>query len=181
MTGDIPKHESLTIEFKSDRNRLNDRDLIAAIVCLANTEGGDVYLGVEDDGTVTGLHSAHQNLTGLTALVANLTSPPLAVRVEALDVDRQRIARISVPKSRQLVATSDGLLQRRRLRADGLPECIPFYPHEFAQRQSDLGLLDYSSLPVPSASLQDFDPLERERLRQCIERYGGERSLCRTG
>ena len=88
-----------------------------------------------------------------------------------------RIARISVPKSRQLVATSDGLMQRRRLRADGLPECVPFYPHEFAQRQSDLGLLDYSALPIPSASQQDFDPLERERLRQCIERYGGERSL----
>jgi ATP-dependent DNA helicase RecG len=54
---------------------------------------------------------------------------------------------------------------------------VPLYPHEFAQRQSDLGLLDYSALPIVSASLQDFDPLERERLRQCIERYGGDRSL----
>ena len=178
MTPDIPERESLTVEFKSDRNRLNDRDLIAAVVCLANTDGGDLYLGIEDDGTVTGLHPAHQNLSGLTALIANLTSPPLTVRVEAMDVESRRIARISVPKSRQLVATSDGLMQRRRLRADGLPECVPFYPHEFAQRQSDLGLLDYSQLlPVPSASQQDFDPLERERLRQCIERYGGERSL----
>jgi hypothetical protein len=63
MTGEIPKRESLTVEFKSDRNRLNDRDLIAAVVCLANTDGGDIYLGVEDDGTITGLHPAHQNLT----------------------------------------------------------------------------------------------------------------------
>jgi len=177
MTRDIPERESLTVEFKSDRDRLSDRDLIAAVICLANTEGGDIYLGVEDDGTVTGLHRAHQNLTGLTALIANLTSPPLTVRVEAMDVERRRIVKISVPKSRQLVATSDGLLQRRRLKADGLPECVPFYPHEFAQRQSDLGLLDYSALPIPSASPQDFDPLERERLRQCIERYGGDRSL----
>jgi ATP-dependent DNA helicase RecG len=177
MIPDIPKGESLTVEFKSDQSRLNDRDLVVAVVCLANTEGGDIYLGVEDDGTVTGLHPSHQNLTGLTALIANLTSPPLTVRVAAMDVETRRIARISVPKSRQLVATSDGLLQRRRLKADGLPECVPFYPHEFAQRQSDLGLLDCSALPVPSASQQDFDPLERERLRQCIERYGGERSL----
>ncbi len=177
MTRDIPERESLTVEFKSDRARLADRDLIAAVICLANTEGGEVYLGVEDDGRVTGLHPAHQNLTGLTALIANLTSPPLSARVEAIDVEPHRIARISVPKSRQLVATSDGLLQRRRLRADGMPECVPFYPHEFAQRQSDLGLLDYSALPIPSASTQDFDPLERERLRQCVERYGGDRSL----
>ncbi len=177
MTRDIPERESLTVEFKSDRARLADRDLIAAVICLANTEGGEIYLGVEDDGRVTGLHPAYQILTGLTALIANLTSPPLTARVEAIDVEPHRIARISVPKSRQLVATSDGLLQRRRLRADGLPECVPFYPHEFAQRQSDLGLLDYSALPIPSASTQDFDPLERERLRQCVERYGGDRSL----
>jgi ATP-dependent DNA helicase RecG len=97
----------------------------------------------------------------------------VTVRVESMVVEKLPIARISVPKSRQLVATSDGLMQRRRLRADGLPECVPFYPHEFAQRQSNLGLLDYSALPVPSASQHDFDPLERERLRQCIERYRG--------
>ena len=176
MSPDIPERESLTVEFKSDRNRLNDRDLIAAVVCLANTDGGDLYLGIEDDGTVTGLHSAHQNLTGLTALIANLTSPPLTIRVEAMNVESRRIARISVPKSRQLVATSDGFMQRRRLKADGLPECVPFYPHEFAQRQSDLGLLDYSACRSRQHP-KDFDPLERERLRQCIERYGGDRSL----
>jgi len=79
------------------------------------------------------------------------------------------------------VATSDGLLQRRRLKADGLPECVPFYPHEFAQRQSDLGHLDCSALPIPTASTQDFDPLERERLPHRRERYSGDRSLMALG
>lgn len=37
--------------------------------------------------------------------------------------------------------------------------------------------LDYSSLPVKDASEADLDPLERERLRQMVERYGGDRSL----
>jgi ATP-dependent DNA helicase RecG len=73
MTRDIPERESLTIEFKSDRARLADRDIIAAVICLANTEGGEIYLGVEDDRWVTGLHPVPQNLTGLTALIANLT------------------------------------------------------------------------------------------------------------
>jgi ATP-dependent DNA helicase RecG len=177
MTRPIPDKESLTVEFKSDRERLPDRELVGAVVCLANTEGGEVYVGVEDDGTVTGLHSAHRNVTGLTALIANQTIPPLTVRVEALDVEGQRVAKITVPKSRQLVATSEGLLQRRRLKADGLPECVPFYPHEFIRRQSDLGLADYSALPVAGATVRDFDPLERERLRQFVQRYGGDRSL----
>ena len=51
------------------------------------------------------------------------------------------------------------------------------YPHEIAQRQSDLGQLDYSALTVPAASVADFDPLELERLRQCVERYGGDHNL----
>jgi ATP-dependent DNA helicase RecG len=42
----IPQTESLTVEFKSDRKRLPDRDLVEAVVCLANTDGGDIYLGV---------------------------------------------------------------------------------------------------------------------------------------
>ena len=53
MTRDIPERESLTVEFKSDRARLAERDLIAAVIRLANTEGGEIYLGVEDDGRVT--------------------------------------------------------------------------------------------------------------------------------
>ncbi len=177
MSREIPEGESLTVEFKSDRSRLSDRELVATVVCLANSDGGDLYLGVEDDGKVTGLHADHRNLTGLTALIANQTSPSLSVRVEAIDIGDHRVARIAVPKSRQLVATSEGLLQRRRLKADGQPECVPLYPHEYNRRLSDLGQLDQSALPVPEASVNDLDPLERERLRQFIERYGGDRSL----
>lgn len=173
----IPDCEGLTVEFKSDRNRLPDRDLVAAVVCLANTEGGEIYLGVEKDGTVTGLHPSHWNITGVIALIANHTVPPLTVRVEVLNSGEHRVAKIIVPKSRQLVATTEGLLQRRRLKADGTPECVPLYPHELARRQSDLGLLDYSALPVRSASVTHFDSLELDRLRQCVERYGGDRTL----
>ena len=173
----LPEKETITVEFKSDRNRLPDRELVAVAVSMANTEGGEIYLGVEDDGVPTGLHPDHRNIGGLAVLVANRTSPPLSVRVELHEVESVRIAVISVPKSRQLVSTSEGLLQRRRLKADGTPEAVPFYPHEFIQRQSSLGLLDQSALPLPGASVEDLDPLERERLRQIIERYGGDQAL----
>ncbi len=75
----LPEKESLTIEFKSDRKHRPDHDLVATVVCLANTEGGEIYLGVEDDGTITGLHPQHQQLTSLAALIANRTNPPLGV------------------------------------------------------------------------------------------------------
>lgn len=174
---EIPDRESLTVELKSDQKKLSDRDLVMAVVCLANTQGGIIYLGVEDDGTVTGLHPEHRDLTGLAVLVANRTVPPQSIRTALLEVDRKPVARIEVARSERLVATTDGTLQRRRLLADGKPECVPFLPHEFPSRESDLRLADYSALPVAGATLGDLDPLERQRIRQAIERYGGDRSL----
>lgn len=177
MVRSIPQQESLTIEFKSDQNHLPDRDLATAAVCLANTEGGVIYLGVKNNGTISGLHPQHQNSSSIAAIIANRTNPPVSVRVSAIQEGGKLIACIEVPKSSRIVATSDGLLQKRRIQADGTPQCVPFYPHEFASRQADLGILDYSSLPIHGASEADLDPLERERLRQMVERYGGDRSL----
>jgi len=173
----IPTTESLTVELKSDRKKLPDNDLVLAVVCLANTDGGTIYLGVENDGTVTGLHPEHRDLTGLAAMVANRTVPPVSVRVTALEEGGQVVAAIEVPRSTRLVSTSAGTIQRRRLLADGTPQCVPFLPHEFASRESDLGLVDYSALPVAGTTLDDLDPLERQRLRGAIERHNGDRSL----
>ena len=43
----ISQGETLTVEFKSDLKSLPDRDLLAAVVSLANTEGGELLLGVD--------------------------------------------------------------------------------------------------------------------------------------
>jgi len=75
----IDQGESLTVEFKSDLNCLRDRELVAAVVALANTEGGILLLGVEDDGSITGLHANHVNLDSLPALIANKTNPSVAL------------------------------------------------------------------------------------------------------
>ncbi|MEK8078563.1 hypothetical protein [Pseudomonas sp. XK-1] len=41
MTLRLPPRESLSVEFKSDLKKLPDRELIEALVCLANAEGGE--------------------------------------------------------------------------------------------------------------------------------------------
>lgn len=78
----IPTEESMTVEFKSDRShgggRLSDSDLVLAVVCLANSEGGTLYLGVEDDGRVTGIHADHRDTTRLAALIASRTVPSVS-------------------------------------------------------------------------------------------------------
>lgn len=173
----IPNSESLTVEFKSDRKRLSDAELVEALVCLANTEGGELWLGVEDDGQATGLHADHLALAGLAGMVAARTSPALQVRVEALQVDGVPVAKITVPKAQCEVATQAGVYVRRRIKHDGTPECVPMLPHERISRASSFGLVDVSAQPVAGSTLADFDPLERERLRQAVQQYGGDRVL----
>jgi len=173
----LPRAETLTVEFKSDLKRLPDDELVEALVCLANADGGELWLGVEDDGRPTGLHEAHRNLTGLPGLVAARTSPSLGVTVVALELGGCRVARIAVPKPMSEVATTAGVYLRRRIRHDGTPECVPMLPHDRISRASSFGLVDVSAQPVTGATLADFDPLERERLRQAIQKFGGDRVL----
>ena len=168
--------EDMTHEFKSDKTKLQDNEIIDAVVAFANSDGGELYIGVEDDGEITGLHAAHMDITQLAAFIANKTVPPIAVRVERIDLDLP-IARIEVPKKTAIVSSSTGKIQRRRIKADGSPENIPMYPYEIATRLSSLSLFDYSAQPVPDSDYSDLDSVERERLRNIIRAYRGEASL----
>ena len=67
----IPSKEDLIVEFKSDIKGYPDSELIDEIVGMTNTKGGTLYLGVEDDGEITGVSTIHKDAIGVTALVAN--------------------------------------------------------------------------------------------------------------
>ena len=45
------------------------------------------------------------------------------------------------------------------------------------KRQSSLGLLDPSALPLTDLTVDELNPLERQRIRELIRRYGGDSSL----
>lgn len=166
----IPAKESLTVEFKSDRKPLPESELVAAAVCLANTDGGELYLGVEDDGTITGIDPSHRDSGRLAALIANRTSPPVAVSVVRVEENGRVVQKIVVPRATGgIAATSAGVVLRRRLDLHGKPECVPFLPHEFMSRRAELGLLDPSATVLVQAGVDDLDPIERIRLRRVIE------------
>ena len=173
----VPTKETLTVEFKSDRKKYSDANLFEDVVAFANTEGGDLYLGIEDDGHITGVHADHANPIMLSAYIANNTVPPISIRAEIIE-EEAPVLKISVPKSSGgIVATASGKILRRRIKMDNTPENVPMYPTEIASRLSDLRLLDYSAMIVLEASVSDFDPLEIERLRKIILAYDGDKSL----
>ena len=173
----IPEKETLTIEFKSDREGYSDNYLVDEIVGMTNTRGGDLYLGVEDDGEITGTSQKRMDPIGAVALIANKTIPSLSTRAEIIEENGLAVLKIEIPMSRTIIATTDGRILKRRLKADGTPENVPLYPYEIPGRLSELNLLDYSAQVIPDSSIEDLDPNERVRLRNIIQLRKGDRTL----
>lgn len=181
----IQSGESLTVEFKGESShQLGDRDLVEAISCLANSRGGILLVGVDDDGTVTGARPRHGSFTDvrrLEALITNQTVPSCPVECEVVSIDEHSVIVVRVPGGRPVTATASGIYKRRVMDVHGRPQCLPLLPHEIHSREGNRGAQDYSALLVHGARWEDLDPLEFERLRQTIARNPGRADAALLG
>jgi ATP-dependent DNA helicase RecG len=175
---DRPSKESMIIEFKSDRRCYPLAKLYEDLVGLANTDGGWLYLGVEDDGTPTGVDRQHMNCQFMESTIQDNTVPSLFVRTHIENWDGHDILVIEVPISRQLMMTAEGKYLRRRLKRDGTPETVALKPYEILQRLSYIQALDPSAQVIEDLNAEvALSPLERERMRNMIRTYHGDMSL----
>lgn len=175
---DKPTKESLTIEFKSDKKCLPMDDLYKEVVAMANTDGGIICLGMENDGSVSGLHSQHSDMIKMAAEIQTHTVPAQYTVMHIENWDDKTVLVVEVNMSRQLVMTSDGRYMRRRMKQDGTPEMIPMQPYEIMQRLSSIQAVDPSAQVIESIPAKKaLNPVERERLRGMIRTYHGEMSL----
>lgn len=67
--------ESPTVEFKRELTDAVKREIIA----FANTQGGELYIGIEDDGTVIGLNNAHKTLEAVSSMLHDSIKPDILV------------------------------------------------------------------------------------------------------
>ncbi len=172
--------ETVRVEFKSDRQRLPDRVIYEEVVALANTEGGVLLVGVEDDGSVRGAQARHGDRTEplkVQAAIANNTVPSSNTRVSLVEHAGATVLAIEVEPSPEPCATSGGKALMRTLGADGKPQSVPFYPHDQRSRRVELGFLDFSAKVLDDLDFDSLDPLEFERLRQTVARLHGDSSL----
>lgn len=176
----IAAGETVNVEFKGEeRSPLNDRDLVATVVCLANRPGDDAarfLIGVEDDGRVSGArarHGATTDVDKIAALIGSRTRPTVSVQVEEIVLPEGPVLVIEVPVQRALVGTSDGVFLRRVIGGDGRPACLPMDAVSVQSLQADRGLIDPSEQIVTAARWGDLDPLEFERFRRTVRERRG--------
>ncbi|MGJ7439530.1 RNA-binding domain-containing protein [Aquipuribacter sp. MA13-6] len=173
----IGSGEDLTTEFK---RQVNDRDLVRAVTCLANSQGGVLLVGVEDDGTVVGANPRHGEETlphRVAALIQNSTEPSLAVSVRIDVVQGLDVLRVDIPAADPApVATKDGVFTKRVLDPHGLPQCVPMTPHEIVSMGMVTRGMDYAASVAREATDAHLDPREFDRFRRLC-RSSGDQSM----
>ena len=88
--------ESETVEFK----RIITDDIKKEIIAFANCDGGKIYIGIEDDGTVTGLEDANQAALQISNMIRNAVKPDLTmfVHYETLEKEHRQILLVDVQR-----------------------------------------------------------------------------------
>ena len=101
--------ESETVELKQDYTESLRKDIIA----FANTNGGTIYIGVSDDGTVAGVSSADHMIQRVANMARDSIRPDVTmfIHYESLDAENKKIVRVTVNRGtgRPYYASDKGL------------------------------------------------------------------------
>jgi len=153
--------ENSGVEFK--RDDVHPDSLAKEIVALANLEGGKILLGVEDDGSISGLtRTAKEAEEWVMNICRNHLQPPLIPYWETLvQEDSQQIGVISIPADcpDKPYKAKRGSAWVSFLRVGSTSREAT--RDEEARLYQSSGLVRYDLRPVPGTTLQHLD---RDRL-----------------
>ncbi len=146
------------------------KDIAEALVAFANADGGELLVGVEDDGEITGIETAAAPYLALlekapTTHVHHRTPLP-PVRKASLTLDGHSVLYFSVQKSTSFVhLTSDGrCVQRRDL------ETVPIPPEEIIFSRKEQQSRGYDRQFLDDATAGDLNTGELKPRRICRSR-----------
>lgn len=149
----IANGENSGIEFK--RDDIRPEQLAKEIVALANFQGGRVLLGVEDDGSISGL-TRNNTQEWVLNVFRDKISPQIIPFYEELLIDDNRVAVISIASG-----VSKPYVLKHNNREDTYIRMGD--RSELASREQQLrlfesgGLLHVEVLPVGGSSFHDLD------------------------
>lgn len=71
------------------------------VVAFANTRGGQLLLGVDDDGTITGLRDPGEEEFALKIAMRDYCDPPVEIEIDRVQIAHRRdVVLVRVPESR---------------------------------------------------------------------------------
>ena len=101
----IKSGESLNVEFKECRQEIN-RDVYITVCAFLNRSGGEILLGVNDSGKITGIATDCIEQIKVDFITAinnpNKINPSVYLSIEELEIKGKDILYINVPESSQV-------------------------------------------------------------------------------
>lgn len=95
----ILKGENLHTEFKES---LPDNETLAkSIVCFANTDGGQLIIGISNSGDIVGVEDLDEAVRKIDDVAFNRCEPPISILPETVDMDGEIVLIINIPKGGQ--------------------------------------------------------------------------------
>lgn len=174
----IRNGENSKVEFKSDRVR--PEKLAAEIAALLNLDGGSIILGIEDDGTVSGLaRDPRQAEEWVMQVGRDHLSPATIPLWEVLEWSPgTNVGVISLPVNApdKPYKAKRGGAWITKVRVGTITRDASREEEQRLYQQS--GGLQYGLKPVPGASLDDLD---YRRLRDYFKRIQKESRIPRKG
>ena len=159
----IANRENSGVEFKSDD--LRPEQLAKEIVALANLQGGRILLGVEDDGTITGIRRDNLEHWVMDTVFGRKVHPMILPFYEEIQIDEQR--RVAVVSLTQ--GTTKPYVVRHNDREEIYVRVGSTSRLATREQQARLfalgGMLHAELLPVSGSALRD---LSRERLEDYL-------------
>ena len=93
----IEEGENIQVEFK---RKFSTHDKIAReMIAFANTKGGYVLFGIDDDKKIFGVESEKETTELVNDAAINYCEPPLELLIEYREVDGKEIVIVNVPES----------------------------------------------------------------------------------
>ena len=146
MTGG---EDSLT-EFKRDVTQRSD--FASEMIALANTGGGQILLGVEDDGTIVGVSNADSVEQSVLNIARHNCNPPLIPLIDRVATDQGLV--LVVTLSRYVGPPHENNSGQCFVRVGSTKRLCT--PQERARMLQAAGLYHYDESSVPGTSLQDI-------------------------
>ena len=88
----IKQGESQTVEFKNSFQK----EVIETVVAFANTKGGKIFIGVDNNGEITGVAYRKETLKDWVNQIKLNTQPSILVDIEEYEIEGKNIAVIDV-------------------------------------------------------------------------------------
>ena len=170
----IPDKESLSVEFKSvPKSGLSDSAILDTVIGMTNTYGGILYIGVDNDGTISGIpaESKWANPTKVSAFVADNTVPLLFVECERHNIDNKIVVSVTIPRKNAIGQLRAAKCYKDDSKLIKRQKNVPLYPFQYTTRLSDLGFLDFSDTVHPDAHYDDLNKEERNKIRRLIKNF----------